>query len=147
MGSPGKADEGMKETGEAQVYLIAVGDELLSADTLETNNREIQALLMDQGLRVGQCTVVGDRVEGIVTLHHVKQVPRDRWASTTVGEAMTPFDQLKKVRPDEGLFDTLQQMTAEDVNQLPVEEDGRFLGMVSRDTVLAFIQTRTELGV
>lgn len=92
--------------------------------------------------------VVDDgRVLGIVTLHHVKEVPRDRWTSITVGKAMTPFDQLKKVRPEDGLFNVLQQMITEDVNQLPVVDDGQFLGMVSRDTVLAFIQTRTELGI
>ena len=91
--------------------------------------------------------VDGGRVQGIVTLHHVKEVPRNRWATTTVGEAMTPFDRLKKARPDDGLFDVLQQMTEEDVNQLPVVDDGQFLGMVARDSVLAFIQARTELGV
>ena len=89
----------------------------------------------------------GDRVEGIVTLHHVREVPRDRWAGTSVEQAMTPLEDLKKVRPDDGLFDVLGQMTGEDVNQLPVVDDGKFLGMVSRDTVLAFIQTRSELGM
>lgn len=86
-------------------------------------------------------------VQGIVTLHHVKEVPRERWTSTTVGKAMTPFDQLQKVNPDEGLYDALRRMATEDVNQLPVVDDGQFLGMVSRDTVLTFIQTRTELGM
>ncbi len=87
------------------------------------------------------------RVLGIITLHHVKEIPQERWAMTTVGQAMTPLEQTKKVRPDQDLFEVLEFMTAEDVNQVPVVDDGRLLGMVSRDRVLAFLATRAELGV
>lgn len=36
-------------------------------------------------------------------------------------------------------------MTEEDINQFPVLDNGRFLGMVARDRVLSFIRTRAEL--
>jgi len=88
-----------------------------------------------------------ERVWGLVTLHHVKEVAKEDWTTTTVGEAMTPFEQLKKVSPDDELFDVFQRMNSEDVNQLPVVEDGKFLGMVARDNVMAFIHTRAELRV
>lgn len=87
------------------------------------------------------------RVLGIITLHHVKEIPQERWAMTNVGAAMTPFEQTKKVKPDQDLFEVLEFMTAEDINQVPVVEDGRLLGMISRDRVLAFLATRAELGV
>jgi Mg/Co/Ni transporter MgtE len=38
-------------------------------------------------------------------------------------------------------------MTASDVNQMPVMDNGQLLGMVARDRVLAFIRTRAELGM
>lgn len=87
------------------------------------------------------------RVFGIITLHHVKTVPQEQWATTTVGQAMTPFEQTKKVRPDQDLFEILEFMTAEDINQVPVVEDGKLVGMISRDRVLAFLTTRAELGI
>jgi CBS domain-containing protein len=88
-----------------------------------------------------------ERVLGIVTLHNVKEISKERWSSTEVGEIMTPLEQLQTVQPDDGLFDVLERMTREDVNQLPVIDHGKLVGMVARDNVLAFIHTRTELGI
>src|SRR5579872_7501788 len=36
----------------------------------------------------------------MITLHRVKEVPRQEWATTKVGQAMLPIDQLKSVDPD-----------------------------------------------
>ncbi|MDZ7262312.1 MAG: site-2 protease family protein [candidate division KSB1 bacterium] len=92
--------------------------------------------------------VVDDgKVGGIITLHHVKKVPRQRWADTTIEEIMTPLEEMKKIRPDDDLSEVLEQMTAEDVNQLLVVEGDQLLGLVARDNVLAFIRARAELGI
>jgi predicted transcriptional regulator len=88
-----------------------------------------------------------ERVWGLVTLHHVKEVAKENWATTTVGEVMTPLEKLSKVNSNDQLLDVFQQMNNEDVNQLPVVEEGKFLGMVARDNVMAFIHARTELGI
>lgn len=87
------------------------------------------------------------QVYGIITLHHVKAFPPQQWPFITVGQAMTPFEETKKVRPDQDLFKVMELMTAEDVNQVPVVEDGRLLGMISRDRLLSFITVRAELGL
>jgi predicted transcriptional regulator len=60
---------------------------------------------------------------------------------------MIPLDELKTVRPDEELVAVFERMTGEDVNQFPVMENGRLLGMVARNNVLAFLRARAELGV
>lgn len=91
--------------------------------------------------------VENGRTYGLVTLHHVRDVPQRDWATTTVGDVMIPLDQLQMARPDEGLYDVLERMTVADVNQMPVMEDGHLLGMVARDRVLALIRTRAELGL
>jgi Zn-dependent protease/CBS domain-containing protein len=87
------------------------------------------------------------RALGMITMHNVKAVPRDLWPSTTVREAMTPFDKLKWVAPGEDLSSAMQLLTAEDINQLPVVENNRIVGMVARDNILSFIHTRGELGM
>ena len=92
--------------------------------------------------------VVDDgHVLGLVTLNDVKGVPRELRSTKTVSEAMTPFDKLKWVRPDDDLSDVLQLLSGEDVNQLPVVENNNIVGMVARDNLLSFIHTRSELGV
>jgi len=50
------------------------------------------------------------------------------------------------VRPDDALETILERMAAEDVNQFPVLEGERLLGIVSRDTLLSFLRSRAELA-
>ncbi len=88
-----------------------------------------------------------ERVLGLLTIHHVKEIPRTRWSEVTAGEVMTPLDKLATIGPDDELWQALQEMTEEGVNQLPVVENGRLLGMLGRDNVLSFIRTRAELGI
>jgi len=91
--------------------------------------------------------VEGDRLSGLLTLHLIKKVPRERWATTRVEEMMIPLADLKTVGPDDDLTTIFERMTTEDVNQFPVMESGRLLGMVARDNVLAFLRARIELGL
>ena len=102
-------------------------------------------------LRTGRrCFPVVDtygRLLGIVTLHHVKEVPQEAWASVPVGEAMTPLERVVKVSPEEPLDALLEQMSVDGVNQVLVVEDGRLLGLISRDQLVEFMKTRAELGI
>ncbi len=102
-------------------------------------------------LRTGQrCFPVIDasgRLLGIVGLHHVKGIPREVWASTPVAEAMTPVERVVKVGPDEPLDALMERMSVDGVNQVLVVEDGRLLGLVSRDRLIEFMKTRAELGI
>ena len=88
-----------------------------------------------------------DRIFGLLTLHGISKVPRERWATTRVEEAMIPRDELKTAEPDQDLAVVFERMTAEGRNQFPVMEDGQLLDMVARDNVLAFLRTRAELGL
>lgn len=89
----------------------------------------------------------GDHAIGLVTLHQIKEVPRERWPTTSVAEAMTSVTRLKRVRPDTGLWAAVEEMDRDGVNQLPVMTDGQILGMLSRDDVISFLRTLQELGV
>jgi hypothetical protein len=60
---------------------------------------------------------------------------------------MTAFDRIKKVPPEQDLWSVMELMAAEDINQVLVAEDGRLLGMVSRDRILTHLTMRAELGL
>ena len=90
--------------------------------------------------------VDGEEVVGVVTLHHVKAVPQEEWATTTVGQAMTPLEQAQQVRPDQDLLEILAAMAEGDLSLLPVFEQGKLLGMIPRDRLLAVLRVRAELG-
>ena len=97
----------------------------------------------------GRCFTVGtrDNVLGLLTIHNVRGVPRQQWPTTHVSDVFTPLAELRVVAPETPLWNALSEMTAEGVNQLPVLEDGKLVGMISRDSLLSFIRSRSELGV
>lgn len=74
----------------------------------------------------GRCfpVVEGGHLYGLLTLHQIKAVPRERWPFTSVDQVMIPQADLKVVRPDEPLEAVLERMVAEDINRYPVMEDG-----------------------
>lgn len=86
------------------------------------------------------------RMVGLITLHRLKEVPRPTWERITVAEVMIPEAQMHKVRPEEGLYEVIQRMADEDINQFPVvDSSGQWIGMVARDNILNFIRARAEL--
>ncbi len=110
----------------------------------------LERLVSDHMLRTAtRCfpVVEAGQLRGLLTLHNIKGVSQDRWGTTTVEQVMTPVGTLKRVRPDEELWTAMQDMTEEGVNQLPVMDDGRLLGMLGRDHILSFISIKGELGL
>jgi CBS domain-containing protein len=59
---------------------------------------------------------------------------------------MLPFEKLKLIDPDTGLWAALLQMDKDGVHQLPVSRNQRVIGMLSREDVLTFLGTLRELG-
>lgn len=90
--------------------------------------------------------VDGGRVIGLVTLSDVKEVPRERWDRTPVREIMTPADRLKVLRPGDDVRTALEIIQQHDINQIPVMEDGRVQGLVTRGDLIRAIQIRSEIG-
>jgi Zn-dependent protease/CBS domain-containing protein len=91
--------------------------------------------------------VVDDgRLVGIVSLSDVRKLPREAWSSTPVSQLMTPAP-LATVGPKEHLGVAIGRMAQRGVHQLPVVEDGRLLGLLTRADVLRYLQVRHELGM
>ncbi len=82
----------------------------------------------------------GDKFLGLLTTHRLDQVPKNKWPTTRISDVMIPPDQLQVGRPDQELSQVLESMTRADINQLPVLEDGRLLGVVTRADIIAFLQ-------
>lgn len=89
--------------------------------------------------------VSGSRTEGLMTLGNVRSIPRDARKTTLVREAMTPLSQVKSVSPNEDLANILQILSENDINQVPVVWENKVVGIVGRDNLINFINTRNEL--
>ena len=98
-------------------------------------------------LRTGRrCHVVtgNGMAVGLVTLHQVQHFPRDEWANTSIQAAMVPLSAIHWVTPNEPVTGVLARMQSEDVNQMPVLQEGHIIGMIARDSILRVIQTRLQ---
>ncbi len=110
----------------------------------------LERLVHEEVLGAGRrCFVVAESgtLRGLLTLHEVKGVPRDRWDRVTVDEVMQPAQALATVAPEENLLKALEQMDNANVAQLPVVDDGQWLGMLDRERILHYMRVRAELGV
>lgn len=110
----------------------------------------LQNLVDDHILGGGRrCFLVTDlnREIGLLTLHHIKQVPREDWSTVTVAEVMTPMDQVKRVGPGIELWTALEQMDRDGVSRLPVMAADQCVGMLGRDDIVSFLRARRELGL
>ena len=87
-----------------------------------------------------------DRVVGLLTVHHIKEIPPATWPAMTASQAMIPTTLMKRIRPDAELWSALEEMDRDGVNQLPVMVDGQIQGMLGRDDVISFLRISQELG-
>jgi CBS domain-containing protein len=64
----------------------------------------------------------------------------------TVAQVMIPIEQAKRVRPDSELWEALEEMDRDGVNQLPVMTDGQIQGVLSREDIIGYLRTLREIG-
>jgi Zn-dependent protease len=81
----------------------------------------------------------GEYFSGLITLSDIAQVERERWAATPVGHVMRLIEQVYVVTPEHALHEVLQEMVTRNVNQVPVVQDGRLVGLLSRESIVRYL--------
>jgi Zn-dependent protease/predicted transcriptional regulator len=96
-----------------------------------------------------RCFLVTDdgEMKGIMTLGNIKSVARADWGSTPVKNVMTPVEKLRAAYPDQDILSVLEQMDESNINQMPVVNEGRVIGLITRENVFRFLHTRSRLGI
>ena len=110
----------------------------------------VQQLVDNLILSSGQRSFVveqGGQVAGLLTMHCVKELPREEWPTTSVAQVMIPLAQVKRTQPEAELWVAMEEMNRDGVNQLPVMTDGQILGMLSREDVISYLRRLQELGL
>lgn len=108
--------------------------------------RLIDEYILPLGLRSALITQ-GDRFAGMITLSDISRVPREQWGTTLVAFVMKPVSQLHVASPRQNLRDIVTLLNDRDINQLPVVENDRLLGILSRDAIIRAIEVRHRLGI
>jgi Zn-dependent protease/CBS domain-containing protein len=135
---------------EQRLRRLHVGDVVQPDPTAVAPNISVAELVeryMLPGARRSVPVVDNDRVVGIVTLSDVRNVrPEDRPA-TLVRSIMGGRDGLATVTPGTPLRDAIDALGSGDYEQVPVVQDGRLVGLLTRADVVRQIQLREALQV
>jgi Zn-dependent protease len=144
------------QSARTQSTLDTLFEGVLVSQVMTTNvvttpaNISLQELVdeyfLSQGLR-SAFVLQGDQLAGLITLSDVRHVPREQWGQTPVGLAMIPGARLHTITPQQSLKEVLPLMNGENVNQLPVVQDGKLVGVLTRDAILRSLEVRSTLGL
>ena len=84
-------------------------------------------------------------VRGILTLQTIREIPRDQWLNMTAEQAMIQAGDMQWVQPESEIWDALERMDQNGVNQLPVIQDNQIAGLLTRENVISFLRTLQEI--
>jgi Zn-dependent protease len=85
-------------------------------------------------------------VDGLLTLHSIKQIPRTKWPATTAAQAMIPLERLHTIPPDAEVWTALEKMDRDGVNQLPVVSGRSLVGLLTRESIISYLRALQEFG-
>lgn len=88
-----------------------------------------------------------DGATGLVTFGSVREVPKEQWHERTVADVMVSAPQVLTANPANEAVDVLMAMLEKGVNQVPVVDDGRIVGLVTRESLLQIVRIRSDLVV
>ncbi len=86
-----------------------------------------------------------ETVYGIVSISDIRKVPRDRWADTPAQAVMTPREEVATVNADTPAMEALELIAQRGLNQVPVLEEGRMVGLITRRELIERIQVAEQL--
>lgn len=81
---------------------------------------------------------------GLITEQDVRQVPFERWDELRIGDVMKSIEELTTIHPEDKVSDALIIMSSRDVGRLPVLEDGRLVGILTRSDIMRTIKDRLK---
>jgi Zn-dependent protease len=90
--------------------------------------------------------VQGEYLAGLVTLNDLARAERERWSYTPVGHVMRLLEQVPVASPDQEVHAVLNEMVSRNINQVPITEEGRLVGLLSRESIVRYLQVHQNLG-
>ncbi|HYI66482.1 MAG TPA: site-2 protease family protein [Candidatus Limnocylindrales bacterium] len=135
---------------EQRLAAVRVRDAFTADATAASPGLNLGDLIEDHFLRRKRRAVLvvgGARLVGIVTVGDLQKVARERRGSATAAEVMTPADRLITIAPAATLQQAADVLAQHEFDQLPVVDDGRGLGIITRADIMREFQIREALDI
>ena len=135
------------QLGQTYVHGLLSGHYVIEAMNRHYNeideNTSLQALMDDHIVAKGRRYFLvksGDQVVGLLTVHHLHRIPKEKRALLTAKDVMIPIGEVRSVGLETELSEVLREMDRDGVNQLPVVEAGQVLGIITREDLISFLR-------
>jgi Zn-dependent protease len=89
--------------------------------------------------------VDGDRLVGCVTTRQIRELPREEWATTTVGALAGGCSEENSIAPDADAMAALSRMSRTRASRLMVVDGGRLMGIITLKDLLELFSLKIEL--
>lgn len=88
----------------------------------------------------------GGSTLGLVTLHQLRQVPRDRWHSQRVRDVMVPVSDACVVDPGETMMAVMDRLQASPARRVLVMRSGILEGIITAHDVTHWLEKARQIG-
>lgn len=85
-----------------------------------------------------------DHLIGIVTIEDLRRTPRTKWPKIKVGEIMTGAEKLLTLRSSDTAYDAFLKMTNNEFGRLPVVENNKVIGLVTRNSIILLLAVKCD---
>jgi len=146
----------IKHSAEASMNETIISEALRDVTVGDIMTREVHTVEQDLPIQQlvdsyfikykhrGFPVVSEDHLVGLVTDHDVRQVNRELWNKTTVGEIMKPAKELIIIMSEDTTSDALLKMSKGDVGRLLVMENKRLVGIITRSDITKAVRIRLQ---
>lgn len=90
--------------------------------------------------------VSNNTLAGIISIHDVKDVEKERWSSIVVKDVMYPDLPEFTISPESGAAEALDRMVEKQRGRLVVVEDGKITGIISQRDIIQMLKLKADLG-
>ena len=135
---------------ETRMRRVRAGDLVRPDETTVAPGLSVSELIDDVMLPANRRSVAvtdNGRLVGIVTLSDIMKVPLAERGRTLVSEVMGGRDGLHTVAATGRVQEVVELLAQHDLEQVPIVDGGRYIGMLTRGDVLRQLQLREALDV
>lgn len=125
--------------------------EVMNQDIVDiTGDTTLQELVDEYFMRYrfGRFPVVEDRkskkLMGIISIHDVKEVPREEWSGTRAGDVVEKISEKEKADISMEISEAIKKMVKNDLGHLVVMSGDKLRGIITKSDVMRFIKIKSE---
>jgi Zn-dependent protease len=126
---------------------VKAQDIMSRESALISSQTTVSQLIHDYILATGQsyCLIADEEeLKGVVTVDDAKRVAK-KHRGAHIDKIMTPASRLKTVHPQQSAASVLGVMDEQGIDHVPVVEDNKVVGVISRESLTRLAQIRTKL--